>query len=195
MSRTNLLYCRRSSHPLKQVGFPTTERYKKLTHLTYSDIMLGDMGDMADMLIEQGFGQLADGDVWGEPSVRKTLRCRQCGKTPLDWRKILDIWVMFEKNGKVHMCCGYEPPIEVLKELAKEVFAETKEDSQWKNLDKAKKRGGLIKLIPVLPDDQLIDLYASFIRDDCSEPNVGMSFSYKKEIALIRGELIQRMSK
>jgi len=158
-------------------------------------MMLDDMGDMADMLIEQGFEQMADGDTWGEPRSRRSLRCRQCGKTPLNWRMILDIWVMFEKSGKVHTCGGYEPPIEVLKELAKEVLAETKEDLQWKNLDKAKKRGGLLKLMPVLPDDQLIDLYASFIRDDCGEPNVGMSFSYKKEIALIRTELIQRMSK
>jgi hypothetical protein len=156
-------------------------------------MIINNMGDIADMLIDRGFEELADGDTWGEPGPRRTLRCRQCGKTPLNWRKILDIWVMFEKNGKVHTCCGYEPPIEVLKELAKEVMADTKEKLQWQNLDKAKERGGLIKLMPLLPDDQLIDLYASFIRDNCGEPDVGMSFSYKNEIALLKQEILQRM--
>lgn len=145
------------------------------------------MGDAADMLMDYDEGE--SDDISCYERKRRVIRCRQCGKNPLNWRKILDIWVMFEKSGKVHTCGGYEPPIEVLKELSKEVLAETKEKLQWQNLDKAKKRGGLIKLIPLLPDDQLIDLYTSFIRDSCGDPDV----EYKNEMKVLKAEILQRM--
>lgn len=155
------------------------------------------MGDMADFYLDSTLD-----DFYGESDDlncyvrrRRVLRCRQCGKPNLNWRMIQDRWVMFEKDGKVHTCGGYEPPIEILKELAKEVVAETREGLIWRLMDKAKKRGGMIKLLPILPDDQLIDLYACFIRDDCGEPDFGMSIGYEREIKMLKEEILKRMLK
>lgn len=105
---------------------------------------------------------------------------------------------MFEANGRVHICGGYEPPVEVLKEIAREVLAKTREDAMWRLRDKAKKRGGLIKLLPILPDDQLVELYACFVRDDqrnYDEPDIGMPSNYAREIAILKGEILKRMMK
>jgi len=99
---------------------------------------------------------------------------------------------MFESDTKVHTCGGYEPPIDVLKYIAAEVLAKTKEDVEWRNFDSAKKRGGLIKLLNVIPNDQLIDLYACFVSDDSMSSD---GKSYEKEITIIRKELIRRMTK
>lgn len=140
-------------------------------------------------------------DEW-EPEYysrpRRVLRCRQCGKRDLNWRMIKGIWTMFEANGRVHICGGYEPPVEVLKEIAREVLAKTREDAMWRLRDKAKKRGGLIKLLPILPDDQLVELYACFVRDDqrnYDEPDIGMPSNYAREIAILKGEILKRMMK
>lgn len=150
-------------------------------------------GEMADMLLEQALD--CDGDGFWEASPsrpRKVLKCRACRKPNLIWRKILDQWVMFESDTKLHTCGGYEPPIEVLKHLASEVLTETKNGLIWRLMDKAKKRGGLLKLLPILPDDQLIDLYTCFVSDNTMD---SCKIDYEKEINLLRKELIKRMTK
>jgi hypothetical protein len=151
------------------------------------------MGEMADMITDNWDDNWDDSDML---SRSKVLKCRACNKSNLIWRKILDQWVMFETNVKVHTCGGYEPPIDVLKHIASEVLVKTQEESKWRLFDRAKNRGGLLKLLTVIPDDQLVDLYACFIRDKqlhSSNPDVGMNKSYDKEIEVLRKEIIQRM--
>jgi len=158
-------------------------------------MMCADMGEMADMLLDQ-IDEWEPEDWWESP--RRILRCRQCGKRDLNWQNIKGIWTMFEPSGKVHICGGYEPPLEVLKEIAKNVLSKTREDALWRLREKAKKRGGLVKLIPLLPDDQLVDLYACFVRDDqrnYDEPDIGMPLNYAREIAILKGEILKRMLK
>jgi hypothetical protein len=155
------------------------------------------MGEFADMFLEQCF------DDWDEEGfqgvgIRKELRCNHCNKRGLAWRQVKRKWVLFEKNGNVHSCHGYEPPIDILKEIAKETLETTRKDAQWRLLDKAKKKGGIKRIINIISDEELIDLYACFVRDEQSEhdnPEVGMSFGYKNEIQLLKDEILRRMLK
>lgn len=153
------------------------------------------MGDMADMLIDSAF------DDWsGEWSYRepKILKCKSCKKPHLVWRRFGDRWVMMEQDGSPHTCKGYSPPVEVFKELANEIRSSIKKKELWVLMDKAKKRGCIHSLLTVLPDDQLVDLYACFIRDDqrsYDNPDVGMSFGYENEMKLLRSEILKRMNK
>ncbi len=152
------------------------------------------MGDIADMLIEQMMDE--GGEDWEMGvSPRKVLKCRFCKKPNLVWRKILDQWVMFESDTKVHTCGGYEPPIEVMKEITTEVLAKTREKIEWRNFDRAKKRGGLIKLLPVIPDDQLVNLYACFISDREQCEGVSEHSRYENEIEILHKEILRRMTK
>jgi len=157
-------------------------------------MMCADMGEMADWYLEQAIDEW-EPDYYERP--RRSLRCRQCGKRDLNWQLIQGVWTMFEGD-KVHICSGYEPPIEVLREVAKRVLAKTRENEQWRLFDKAKKRGGLLKLLPLLTDEQLVELYACFVRDDqrnYDEPDIGMPLNYKREIAVLKGEILKRMMK
>lgn len=155
------------------------------------------MGDIADMHADA---------LWDDPDElfdvgyyrsRKALRCRSCGKGDLLWRKVSGNWIMMEQDGRVHRCEGYEPPIESLKVIANEIIKETKEEALWKLKDKAKQRGGLTKLINIISDEQLLELYTSFVRDDqhnYDEPDIGMSFGYGREISFLKKEILRRMN-
>lgn len=155
------------------------------------------MGDIADMLIESSCDysdELYDVGYYG---ARKTLRCRSCGKQDLFWRKVSGNWIMMEQDTKIHQCEGYEPPIESLKIIANEVLKETKEETLWKLKDKAKERGGLTKLINIITDEQLLDLYTSFVKDEqrnYDDPDIGMPISYGREISFLKKEILRRMS-
>jgi hypothetical protein len=149
------------------------------------------MEDMADMLIDSDF------DDWSY-SEPKILKCKSCKKPSLIWRKFDDRWVMMEKDGSPHTCKGYSPPIEVFKELADEMRLSIKKKEMWTLMDKAKKRGGIQRMSNIIGDEQLVDLYACFIRDDQrnkDNPDVGMSFGYKNEINLLKAEILKRLHK
>lgn len=171
-------------------------QYKKLTKVNVSVKVYRIMGDMADMLLEQAFDEW-ESDGWVRSSLGKS--CRHCNKSKLAWRQVKKQWVLFEKNGNVHHCHGYEPALDVLKEIALQALEETRKDAMWRLHEKAKKRGGVRKLINILSDSELIDLYACFVRDaqrDYDEPDVGKSFlSYKNELRILREELLHRMAK
>lgn len=155
------------------------------------------MGEFADMLLDQCFDEEGE-DAFDGFRVRKDLRCNHCNKRGLAWRQIKRKWVLFEKNGNVHSCHGYEPPIDILKAIAKETLEATRKDAQWRLLDKAKKKGGIKRIINIVSDEELIDLYACFVRDEQREydnPEVGMSIGYKNEIQLLKEELLRRMLK
>ncbi len=159
------------------------------------------MGDIADMLIDQGFEQLADGDDLGYPYEypyeRKRLRCKGCGKKNLEWRRIYNRWTIMEIDGGVHTCHKYSPSIEVLKVLAEEVTKKTKEDVFWNLFEKAKGRGGLTQLINIVSDNDLVDLYTAFVRDDQryhDDPPIGISLGYKNEILTLKNEILRRMN-
>lgn len=156
------------------------------------------MGDIADMHAESLYDDNEELYDIGYYRARKELRCRSCGKGGLLWRKVSNNWIMMENDNKVHQCGGYEPPIESLKIVANEVLKETKEETFWKLKDKAKKRGGLTKLINIITDDQLIELYTSFVKDEqhhYDEPDIGMSIStYGREISFLKKEILRRMN-
>ena len=155
------------------------------------------MGDIADMLIESSCDYSDELYDVGYYRARKELRCRSCGKRNLFWRKVSGNWIMMEQDTKIHQCEGYEPSIESLKIIANEVLKETKEETLWKLKDKAKERGGLTKLINIITDDQLVDLYTSFVKDEqrnYDEPDIGMPLSYGREISFLKKEILRRMS-
>lgn len=149
------------------------------------------MGEMADMLLDQIIDWDGDGENVG---YRKELQCSHCNKRSLAWRKVNKKWVLFESNGNVHSCHSYEPSLDVLKLLAKDNQEIIRRDALWRLTDKAKKRGGLKKIINLISDSELIDLYACFVRDDLRS-EVGMPVSYKNELKLLKDELLRRLSK
>ena len=158
------------------------------------------MGDMADMLLESCFDDFMGwADEFGYPvRERKELRCSHCNKNKLAWRQVKKKWVLFERDGNVHSCHGYEPPLEILKELAKQTLEEARKDALWRLQEKAKKRGGVKRMINIFSDQGLLDLYMCFVRDSQIDPEeVGMKFpfQYKNELNLLREEILRRMEK
>jgi hypothetical protein len=158
------------------------------------------MGDIADMM---AFDYFDFEDAGYDYYERKPpTRCRGCGSKELDWRHICGHWTLMEKSGGAHICHKYSPPIEVLKALAEEVTKKTKEDALWRLREKAKKRGGLTQLINIISDQDLLDLYAAFVKDNMpryDDPEVGMGFgiypSYDRELSLLKNEILRRMTK
>lgn len=152
------------------------------------------MGDMADLFLEQNL----DFDTCDGWEQEKDLRCKHCRKRLLAWRQVGRRWVLIEWNGTPHSCHGYEPPLDVLKVLAKETQETIKKEALWHLVDRAKKRGCLKKMINIIPDADLVDLYACFVRDQQREqdnPEVGMSVSYKNELKLLKDEILRRIAK
>lgn len=151
---------------------------------------------MADWTIEQFTNFDMDDvndDFYAPPKI---LRCRSCGKRHLFWRKILDKWILTEADDSVHVCKGYNVPLDVLKEVAAEAQRKIKQEAEWKAFEKAKKRGSLTKMMPTLTNDELIGLYGCFVRDEqChkSNPDVGMFFGYQKQIDMLKAEILKRM--
>jgi len=147
------------------------------------------------MWMDEDFCDFIDDFEFDYPS--RELRCKHCNKRNLAWRKVKKSWVLIEKSGKVHSCHGYEPSLDTLKELAKETLSEVKKDAIWKLFDKVKKRGSLQRLINILSDDDLLDLYACFIRDEQRDhdfPDVGISNPCKNQILVLRKEILRRIS-
>jgi uncharacterized OB-fold protein len=71
------------------------------------------MGDMADMLIEQGFEMMMDGDdAWDYPeSNHSNLKtCKYCGATGFHWVDTEGGWRLADYSGKLHNCWGKEKP-------------------------------------------------------------------------------------
>jgi len=61
------------------------------------------MGDMADMLIEQGFQNMIDG-MDEEPWTRA---CKYCDERDLHWRQLAEGWRLFNDLGEMHSCKEY----------------------------------------------------------------------------------------
>lgn len=155
------------------------------------------MGDIADMHADAFWDDPDELYDIGYYRARKELRCRSCGKRELFWRKVSGNWIMMEQDNKVHQCEGYEPPLESLKVIADEILKETRKETLWKLKDKAKERGGLTKLINIITDEQLLDLYTSFVKDEqrnYDEPDIGMPISYGREISFLKKEILRRMN-
>lgn len=160
---------------------------------------------MADMLIEQATdGAWCDAwdcmEHWYDARPRKILQCSFCKKKNLQWHNVKGQWVMFEPNGeRLHTCAKYSPPIEVLKELANASL----NLSRMKELDKLYNRmmnaGGVKKIINVVTNQQLIDLFNRLNRehnvDNRDDIGWGMTTNYSKQLAQLREEIIRRMTK
>jgi len=112
-------------------------QYKKLTIDIEYAMVFRNMGEMADWTIEQ-IQNLEDGFYEEEPDEgscntfkrKKPLICSRCKESKLIWRKIKERWVIFNLDGSVHTCKGFEPPIEILREIAKERRIEKMSDEQ-----------------------------------------------------------------
>lgn len=69
------------------------------------------MGDMADMLIEQGFEQWMDGEGYeDEPLAPSFKTCRYCGKGGFHWESHDDKWRLCDSKG-VHRCTTKSLPV------------------------------------------------------------------------------------
>lgn len=65
------------------------------------------MGDMADMLIEQGFEQWLDDNADGmghEPNPPAFITCRYCKTRGLEWGDLDGKWRLFTGKGELHAC-------------------------------------------------------------------------------------------
>lgn len=76
------------------------------------------MGDMADMMIEQGIAQISDPDYdpeldcadWvagGIAYTYKTTRCKYCRTPRLNWVDKDGKWRLYRQDGEVHSCKQY----------------------------------------------------------------------------------------
>lgn len=63
------------------------------------------MGDMADMLIEQGIQNMLDGIEDGEGFW--TRACKYCDERDLHWRQLPEGWRLFNDLGVMHTCKEY----------------------------------------------------------------------------------------
>lgn len=62
------------------------------------------MGDMADMLIEQGIQNMLDGIEEPEPFTRA---CKFCDERDLHWRQLPEGYRLFNDAGEMHHCKEY----------------------------------------------------------------------------------------
>lgn len=77
------------------------------------------MGDMADMLIEQGFDMMIDGDMedeysgpWGSRysyAPRDDLVCKYCQTGGMHWSYGPGGWRLFTHRGELHSCLKVKP--------------------------------------------------------------------------------------
>ena len=68
------------------------------------------MGDMADMLIEQGFDMMLDGECDpydGGYSEPRTV-CKFCKKRELHWEETGSGWRLFNSSGVMHSCNSHK---------------------------------------------------------------------------------------
>lgn len=62
------------------------------------------MGEMADMLIEQGLDMMLDGDdAWDYPPV-KDKTCKYCGESGFHWTDTRNGWRLADHKGHLHNC-------------------------------------------------------------------------------------------
>jgi hypothetical protein len=85
------------------------------------------MGDIVDMLTEQMemdcelyfdnlmYEEEMDSYIPWKP--RSILKCRFCGRNPLNWKNIQGRWFLYEIDGNIHNCPNHPLPLHILKEL------------------------------------------------------------------------------
>jgi hypothetical protein len=153
------------------------------------------MGDMADLTLEQIDWE--DEDCF-HSHERRELRCRSCNKDGLSWRKFKNRWVLFEPTGEVHICHGYEPPLDILKGIAKETLTQSKLNFKEKIKDKLIKHGSLGRMVNVLTDAELLSLYQYFIIENEAQKDPELSWgrqNYGPQIKYLQDEILRRMNK
>ena len=188
--------------PLYHIGINSQvflELYNKLTLSDVSDIMRY-MGDMADLLLEQSIDEWDGMEHWYCSRPKRVLACSFCGKKNLKWHTVKGHWVMFEPNGsRLHTCKGYTPQIEVLKELANTTINFHRIQELDKLYNRMMKAGGFKKIVNIVTNDQLIDLFVRVNRAHNDENYNKFSwdgdYDHSKQLAQIKAELLKRMVK
>ena len=107
---------------------------------------------------------------------------------------------MFEPNGsRLHTCEGYTPQIEVLKELANTTINFHRIQELDKLYNRMMKAGGFKKIVNIVTNDQLIDLFVRVNRAHNDENYNKFSwdgdYDHSKQLAQIKAELLKRMVK
>jgi hypothetical protein len=158
------------------------------------------MGEMADMLLEQAIeGDWCEMEHWYDARPRKVLQCRACKKRNLCWHNVKGHWVLFEPDGsRLHTCSGYTPPIDVLKELAKSSINLTRMKELDKLYNRMMKAGGFRKIVNIVTDSQLLDLFVRVNREhnvEYEDVGWGRPTDYSKQLSHLRAELLKRMNK
>lgn len=89
-------------------------------------MMIGVMGEMADMLIDSAFEEMwgehddGFGPMYYSPRPRKTRpypTCKYCSKSNLRWGRIDNRWMLHEVEGNIHNCPLNPLSLDVLREL------------------------------------------------------------------------------
>ena len=141
-------------------------------------------------------------DDYEEPELgmghfSKSIKCKHCNVNGFHWETYNNgkskFYILFDVDGNVHTCDGYEPPIQILKRIVNDKLAA----NNAKILNKAKERGNLEKMLPTLSATQLVEFYACFIRDNQTHSETGWSATefYKEEINLLKNEIVNRINK
>ena len=161
------------------------------------------MGEMADLYLEQAIAcesEWDDMEYWYNSRPHKVVQCFMCKKKNLKWVNVKNHWVLFESDGvRLHTCkAGYTPHIDVLKELA----AKSITLARIKELDKLYNRmmnaGGVKKIVNIVTDAQLLDLFIRVNRAhgvEYDDVGWGLPTDYSKQLTQLRAEILKRMSK
>ena len=152
------------------------------------------MGDIADMMMdnfELDFAGLED------PIIRKPTQCRGCNTTNVSWSKINNKWILVNPNGAPHRCGKYSLPLDVLKEIERDHRQKRRQILSDRVFTKSLSHNGIVKVIDLLTNEQLIALYARWISYNQSQiSNTGyVSSIYKYKIIELETEILKRMIK
>ena len=154
---------------------------------------------MADMTLEQDC-EWDSMEHWYSCRSPKVLRCSACKKKNLKWHRVKGYWVLFEPDGsRLHTCAGYTPPFDALKELAHATINVTRMNELEKLYTRMMKAGGLRKIINIVTDSQLLDLFIRVNREhkleDRDDIGWGSITDYSKHLSQLRTEILRRMNK
>jgi deoxycytidylate deaminase len=101
-----------------------------------------------------------------------------------------DEWDDMANDDSIFDCPVREPKVIAYKHC-------NKNNLKCNDLYEKVKTKGIERIINVISDEDVVDLYAYFIRDDQYEydnPDVGVSLGYDKEIRLLKKEILRRIA-
>ena len=156
------------------------------------------MGDMADFYnecyMEDFYGEYDSDPDWSIPPnpkyTRKEIYCGHCNKKGLNWKPWKDSWVLFEKSGVPDI--AYQ--LIFLKKIANDKLIQRREQFNDRMFNRSFKFNGIKRIITLLSNEQLIDLYERWIAY-AKDENGYRNYLYENKIEELRLELLKRLNK